>query len=79
MTIEMLGDRLAQLEDRVQEMEGRLPSLPEGGVQTGKREGKTGWRWFVGIYADSPDFDEVERVGKDWRNADQPYDAEPSV
>ena len=25
---------------------------------------KRGWRWFVGIYADSPDFEEVVKTGQ---------------
>ncbi len=33
---------------------------------------KRGWRWFVGIYADSPDFNEVVRIGEGWRDADRP-------
>ena len=40
---------------------------------------KRGWRWFVGIYADSPDFDEVVKIGQEWRNADRPEVEEKSA
>lgn len=32
---------------------------------------KIGWRGFVGVYADSPEFEEVVRIGQEWRNADR--------
>ena len=65
------------LEERVETLELSLLSLQrqmddQSSVNASK---KRGWKWFVGIYADSPDFDEVERIGKEWRNADRPIDA----
>lgn len=62
-----LEGRVEKLESKIQELEERLA---EQAGNTSRR--KRGWRWFVGIYADSPDFDEVVRIGQEWRNADRP-------
>ncbi len=75
MAAETLEERVERLEHKLQEVESRLaeqakPAMPQ----------KRDWRWFVGIYADSPDFDEVVRIGQEWRNADRPSgdeDADP--
>ena len=64
MAIETLEQRVLKLENTVQQVQEQLAQQPE----TAKR----GWRWFVGIYADSPDFDEVVKTGHEWRNADRP-------
>jgi hypothetical protein len=69
--LENLGERIEKLESRVEQLEGRLA---EQGTETAPK--KRGWRWFVGIFADSPDFDEVMRIGQEWRNADRPQDEE---
>lgn len=37
---------------------------------------KRGWRWFVGIDANNPCFEEAVRLGQEWRNADRPTDEE---
>ena len=71
--VETLDERVARLESKLREVEERLgkqvvPSVSE----------KRGWRAFVGIYADSPDFDEVVRIGQEWRYADRPRDEESS-
>ena len=44
MTVEALGERLARLESRVQEVEERLPSATAQETPAQKR----GWRWFIG-------------------------------
>ncbi len=61
------------LEERVQELENTVHEVQEKLAQQPSPK-KRGWRWFVGIYADSPDFDEVERIGQEWRNSDRPAD-----
>jgi hypothetical protein len=56
-------ERLVTLEKRLADVEKRL--------QESATE-KRGWRWFVGAFANSPDFDEVVQIGQEWRNADRP-------
>ncbi len=68
MAAESLEERVEKLEHKVQEVEHRLAEQSGNGLPK-----KHGWRWFVGIYADSPDFDEVVRIGQEWRNADRPH------
>lgn len=68
------------LEERVQKIENTLQKVQEQLVEQAQstNTNKRGWRWFVGIYADSPDFEEVIRIGQEWRNADRPSDDEVS-
>ena len=66
------------LEKRVETLESKLEELQEQlllQVQHNFTK-KRGWRWFVGINADDPDFEEVVRIGQEWRNADRPKDEE---
>lgn len=65
MAGETLEERIEKLESKMREVEKRLAEQEENVLPK-----KRGWRWFVGIYADSPDFDEVVRIGQEWRNAD---------
>jgi hypothetical protein len=66
MAAETLEQRVLKLEDTVQKVQEQLAQQPAAT--------KRGWRWFVGIYADSPDFDEVVKTGQEWRNADRPQE-----
>lgn len=70
MATETLKQRVQKLESTVQEVQDQLAHQPSAK--------KRGWRWFVGIYADSPDFDEVVSIGEKWRNADRPTEDEES-
>ncbi len=74
MAVETLEDRVEKLEHKLQEVENRLAEQ----VATAPPK-KRGWRWFVGIYADSPDFEEVVRIGEEWRNAERPSMNEDTV
>ena len=65
------------LEERVQKLESSLQEVQKQLAQQPSVK-KRGWRWFVGIYADSPDFEEVVRIGQEWRNADRPKEDEES-
>ncbi len=67
MTKEFLGERIVRLEDRVQEMEKHLPPDDEHASSAPR-----GWRAFVGVDADNPDFAEAVRLGREWRFADSP-------
>ena len=40
---------------------------------------KRGWRWFVGIHADDPHFEEAVRLWREWRCADSPMDEDEGV
>ncbi len=70
MATETLEERVEKLESKLQEVQEQLAQPPSAK--------KRGWRWFVGIYADSPDFEEVVRIGQEWRNADRPKEDEES-
>lgn len=67
MATETLEERVQRLECKIQEVEERLA---EQATNTLSQKG--GWRSIVGIYANSPDFDDVIRIGEEWRNADRP-------
>ena len=69
MAAETLEQRVERLENKIQEVEERLEEKYRS-----EPPKKRGWQWFVGIYADSPEFDEVVRIGEEWRNADRPKD-----
>ena len=63
-----LEERVQKLESSVQEVQEQLAQQPS--VK------KRGWRWFVGIDANNPHFEEAVRLGQEWRNADRPADEE---
>lgn len=71
MPAETLEQRVLKLETTVQKVQEQLAQQSP----TSKR----GWRWFVGIYADSPDFEEVVTTGQEWRKADCPQDDEKAA
>lgn len=70
MSTDTLGERVQKLESTVEEVQHLLAQQPFSTKQN------RSWLWFVGIYADSPDFDEVVRIGKEWRNANRLADEE---
>lgn len=65
MASETLEERVEKLESKIQAVEEQLAEQTGNGLPK-----KRGWRWFVGIYADSPDFEEVVHIGQEWRNAE---------
>jgi hypothetical protein len=65
--METLEQRVEQLENRFRMVEDKLAQQAETVAQQ-----KRGWRWFVGIFSDSPDFDDVVRIGQEWRSQDSP-------
>ena len=71
MAAETLEQRVLNLENTVQKVQEQLAQQPS----TKKR----GWRWFVGIYADSPDFDEVVKIGQEWRKEDRPQEEDKAA
>jgi hypothetical protein len=63
-----LEERVEKLESKVREVQEQLAQQPSAK--------KRGWRWFVGIDANNPHFEEAVRLGQEWRNADRPADEE---
>jgi len=63
------------LEERVQKLESIVREVQEQLAQQPSAK-KRGWRWFVGIDANNPHFEEAVRLGQEWRNADRPADEE---
>ena len=68
MASETIEERVQKLENTVQAVQEQLAQQPVAK--------KRGWRWFVGIDANNPHFDEAVRLGQEWRNADRPADEE---
>jgi hypothetical protein len=65
MAARNLEERIEKLESDLHEIQKQLAQQPS----TKKR----GWRWFVGIDADNPHFDEAVRLGQEWRYSDRPF------
>ncbi|MDQ2733166.1 MAG: hypothetical protein M3Y56_16055 [Armatimonadota bacterium] len=63
------------LEERVQKLESTIQEVQEQIAQPPSVK-KRGWRWFVGIDANNPHFEEAVRLGREWRYADRPADEE---
>jgi len=57
MEIQNLEQRVATLEKELNELKRQLRSLPV-----------KDWRRTVGMFAHDPDFDEIVRLGKEWRD-----------
>jgi hypothetical protein len=66
MATATLEERVRKLESALQDVQQQLSQQPAAN--------KRGWRWFVGIDANNPHFDEAVRLGKQWRDADRPAD-----
>jgi hypothetical protein len=62
-----------QLEDRTQQLENRIASLEAELTQIKQLLGQTPsqhpwWQTVFGSFADCPDFDEAEQLGREWRS-----------
>ena len=60
MAIDTVEERVERLENKLREVEARLPEPDSNSVPE-----KRGWQWFAVINENSPDFDEVERIGRE--------------
>jgi hypothetical protein len=60
-------ERLASLESEVAEIKSLLP---------GRGEALPWWKQIVGIYKDDPEFEEADRLGREWRQSFKPKDDE---
>lgn len=56
----------------IQKLETKLKGVQEQLAEQAQNAPKRGWRWFVGIDANNPHFDEAVRLGHEWRYADHP-------
>ncbi len=61
------------LEERVAELENKVVAIEQSQPKE-KTNSLKGWRSILGISANDPHFDEVVRLGREWRNADRPND-----
>jgi hypothetical protein len=66
MTKKELEDRVAELEKTVTELKAQLAQA------NGKPEGWEWWREGAGRFANDPVFDEIVRLGKEWRDKQLP-------
>ena len=62
-----LEERVAKLEDTVAKLTGEVAET---------RPDTPWWKRIVGVYKDDPEFDEAERLGREWRQSDALNDEE---
>jgi hypothetical protein len=70
MTSQQLEERSQQLEARVATLEAELAQIKQ--LLLGEKQIESPW-WekVAGSFADSPEFDEAERLGREWRKSYQ--------
>ncbi len=56
------------LEERVSNLENEIKELKQSGPGK-EQEALRGWKRIVGIFADTPEFDEAVRYGREWRKS----------
>lgn len=64
----------ASLEARLTELERRVAKL--AGESMGAPSEKPWWKRIVGVYKDDPEFDEAERLGREYRESLRPKEDE---
>ncbi len=57
MTLQQLEERLLELQEKVEKLEKRIPTVSP----------TRPWRDTFGMFADDPEFDEVLRLGREYR------------
>ncbi len=75
-----LEARLASLEQEMTEVRQLLAAGQSIGTAVSPLEpaSRPWWEKMAGSFADDPYFDEVERLGREWRRSTVPYDQSPS-
>ncbi|UBF27241.1 hypothetical protein K9N68_04555 [Kovacikia minuta CCNUW1] len=68
MTTQQLEDRTQQLEDRIAVLEAELAQIKQL-LLTSKRTQHPWWETVFGSFANCPAFDEMERLGREWRTS----------
>jgi hypothetical protein len=66
MATKSLEERIQKLESAIEEVQQKLAYQPVIKMR--------GWRWFVGVDAGNPHFEEAVRLGREWRYSDRPAD-----
>lgn len=75
----MPAQTLEALEERVAAVETKLEELEKAKEADKSDEEIPWWKKIVGIHADTPGFDEAVRLGKEWREAQGPFDTDGSA
>jgi hypothetical protein len=60
-----------QLEERLATLEQEMAQIKHVLADQGERQSKPWWEKIAGSFADDPDFDEAERLGREWRKSAQ--------
>jgi hypothetical protein len=60
-----------QLEERLATLEQEMAQLKHVLADQGEKRPKPWWEKIAGSFADDPDFDEAERLGREWRKSAQ--------
>jgi hypothetical protein len=68
--LQPLEDRTQHLEDRITALEAELVQLKHF-LLKGNLIQTSGWESVLGSFADCPEFDEMEQLGRAWRVAQQ--------
>jgi hypothetical protein len=69
MTTEQLTEITKPLDNRISAIESELAQLKQLFLQSQPPSQHPWWTTVFGSFADCPDFDEMEELGKTWRNA----------
>lgn len=75
MTVAELEQRLLALEKAVEEMRARFPAAPNGQGQPGGVTPQTQRHWWrddAGAFAKDPGFEEMVRLGREYRESLRP-------
>ena len=67
------------LEERVAALEVRMEEVKHRQEQDKSEESVPWWKKIVGVYQDSPAFEEAARLGREWRESQEWLDGEDSV
>jgi hypothetical protein len=73
------ADEVADLRRRLDELELRVAGLSRLLVASPQAVPQRWWRGQVGAFADDPVYEEISRLGREWRRSQGAADAEPSL
>ncbi len=66
------------LEERVSALEKELGDIKAQRAET-PSPAISGWKKFVGVYKNDPEFEEATRFGREYREAQRPTETEETV
>jgi hypothetical protein len=69
-------DEVADLRRRLDELEARVASLAQLLKRDPPAAAKRWWRSQVGAFANDPVYEEIARLGREWRDSQRPHDAQ---